>query len=490
MIDHLSLYCLHPYEYLPASLSNLAHLRTLGLTHSSPLETPRFTRLMSLTALAADIPEYEDMNLARLAHLPAFATLSLSNKLWLRQGGVGAHPFSLAHLPSLKALEFEPCSPPFDLLFPPESSFSNLERLLLKGCEGLEHLPDDMGERLPRLRDLSICDCKKLSHLPEQFTALSCLEQLAISSCSIVRLPENFGMLPALKKLSLLDLQIARLPESFHQLAFLEAFHLSHCTAHFRFPAAFGDLTALRSLYIPIAPNLILPDDIGGLTNLHTLHFSRNYPQELLPSSFMQLTSLTRLELVDCAIVQLPGDTGRLSNLRELTIQLFTSITEIPDSLTDLVNLEVLKVLGCRSVSSFPTTLSSLARLKELALAKLPQLPQLLPSLPRSLEILSLGTYQRLTPFLEIPALPNLRRLSLISVAFMRGMVAGMALPAVEHVELSLVGEAEDLPLPLDLVPNLRSLKIASAGRLKSFPKKPVPFNIIFQLMDRLEIRL
>ncbi|CAI5462585.1 unnamed protein product [Closterium sp. Yama58-4] len=296
-------------------------------------------------------------------------------------------------------------------------------------------------------------------------------------------------MLPALKKLSLLDLQIARLPESFHQLASLEAFHLSHCTAHFRFPAAFGDLTALRSLYILIAPNLILPDDIGELTNLHTLHFSRNHLQELLPSSFMQLTSLTRLELVDCAIVQLPGDMGRLGNLRELIIQLFTSITEIPHSLTDLVNLEVLKVLGCRNVSSFPTSLSSLARPKELALAKLPQLPQLLPSLPRSLEILSLGTYQRLTPFLAIPALPNLRRLSLISVAFMRGMVAGMALPAVEHVELSLVGEAEDLPLPLDLVPNLRSVRIASAGRLKSFPKKPVPFKIIFQLMNRLEIQ-
>ncbi|CAI5480511.1 unnamed protein product [Closterium sp. Yama58-4] len=179
---------------------------------------------------------------------------------------------------------------------------------------------------------------------------------------------------------------------------------------------------------------------------------------------------------------------GRLSNLRELTIQLFTSIKEIPDSLTDLVNLEVLKVLGCRNVSSFPTSLSNLARLKELALAKLPQLPQLLPSLPRSLEVLSLGTFQRLTPFLEIPLLPRLRRLSLISVAFMRGLVPGMALPAVEHLELSLVGEAEDLPLPLDLVPNIRSLKIASAGRLKSFPKKPVPFVLIFQLMDRLEI--
>ncbi|CAI5521196.1 unnamed protein product [Closterium sp. Naga37s-1] len=32
-LHHLSLYCPHPYEYLPPSLANLAHLHTLGLTH-------------------------------------------------------------------------------------------------------------------------------------------------------------------------------------------------------------------------------------------------------------------------------------------------------------------------------------------------------------------------------------------------------------------------------------------------------------------------
>ncbi|CAI5935811.1 unnamed protein product [Closterium sp. NIES-64] len=122
---------------------------------------------------------------------------------------------------------------------------------------------------------------------------------------------------------------------------------------------------------------------------------------------------------------------------------------------------------------------------QELALAKLPQLPHLLPSLPHSLEILSLGTYQRLTPFLEIRALPRLRSLSLISVGCMRGLVPSMVLPAMEHVELLLVGEAEDLPLPLELFPNLRTLKIATAGRLKSFPKKYVP---VLQRLQRIHI--
>ncbi|CAI5527090.1 unnamed protein product [Closterium sp. Naga37s-1] len=388
-LQHLSLYCLHPYEYLPPSLANLAHLRTLGLTHAVPLQVPGFTRLTSLTALALDIPEDADLDFATLARLPAFATLSLSNATRNQRGSIDELPFSLAQVPSLRALEFDPCSPPFDSLFPPGLSFSNLERLLLKGCEGLERLPDDMGERLPRLRDLSICACKKLSELPEQLTALSCLETLTISSCSLVTLPESFGWLPALKTLTLSHVRISGLPASFHQLTSLETFNLLHSTS-FRFPAAFGDLTALQCLYILKGPYSMLPNDVGGL-----------------------------------------------------------------------------------------------ARLKELALAKLPHLPQVLKSLPHSLDILSLGTYQRLTPFLEVPALPRLRRLSLISVGCMRGLVPGMALPSVEHVELSLVGEAEDLPLPLDLFPNLRTLKIATAGRLKSFPKKYVS---VLQRLQRIHI--
>ncbi|CAI5471666.1 unnamed protein product [Closterium sp. Yama58-4] len=451
-LQHLSLYCVHPYEYLSASLANLAHLRTLGLTHAVPLQVPGFTRLTSLTALALDIPEDADLDLTTLARLPAFATLSLSNATRNQRGSVDELPFSLAQVPWLRALELDPCSPPFDVLFPPGLSFSHLQRLLLKGCEGLERLPDDMGERLPRLRDLNICD---------------------------------FGWLPALKTLTLSHVQMRGLPQSFHQLTSLEVFNLLHCGTSFRFPAAFGELTAVRCLVILKGPYSTLPNDISGLTNLHTLHLSSSFPQQLLPSSLVRLTSLTRLELVECGIVELPGDIGRLSNLRELIIQPFSDIKEIPDSLTDLVNLELLKVRACRNLSSFPTTLSSLSRLKELALAKLPQLPHLLLSLPHSLEILSLGTYQRLTAFLEIPALPRLRSLSLVSVGCMRGLVPGMVLPAMEHVELSLVGEAEDLPLPLELLPNLRSIKIASAGRLKSFPKKYVP---VLQRLQRIHI--
>ncbi|CAI5494753.1 unnamed protein product [Closterium sp. Naga37s-1] len=262
-LQHLSLYRLHSYEYLPTSLPNLTHLRTLGLTHAAPLQVLEFTRLTSLTALALDIPDDAD-------------------------------------------LDFATC------------------------CEELERLPDDIGDRLPRLRDLSICECKKMSELPKQFTALSCLQQLTISSCSLITLPESFGWLPALKALTLSHVQVRGLPASFHQLTSLEAFNLLRCGNSFSFPAAFGDLAALQCLYILKGPYAMLPDHIGGLINLHTLHLSSSFPQQLLPSSFTHLTSLTRLELVECGIVELPGDLGNLSSLRELIIQPFSDITEIP----------------------------------------------------------------------------------------------------------------------------------------------------------------
>ncbi|CAI7931006.1 unnamed protein product [Closterium sp. NIES-54] len=427
--------------------------------------------LSSLTALSVEIPEQEDFNLASLAHLPAFTTLALFDETWLKLEGADSHPFPFDQLPALKAVEFDANSPRFELMFPSEASCSRLERLLLKDCDDLDRLPDDIGERLPHLRHLSILGCKNLSELPEQFASLSCLRELTISSCSMVNLPKNIGELPFLKVLTLNLLPISSLPDSFYQLTSLETLCLSHCNALFELPASFGFLTALNSLSILNSPYLKLPDDIGSLTNLHTFRLAENFPQQLLPSSFTQLSSLTSLDLIQCMITELPEDLGKLSNLRELTVQSCSKIKSLPDSLTDLVNLKVLKAMDCDSLASIPTTLSNLGRLRELALAKLPQVAQLSKSLPCSLEILSIGSFQRLIPLLEIPSLPRLRKLSLTSVGLMRGLAACVTLSCLEELELRLVVEAEELPLPLELLSNLRSLIIQSAGRMKKLPE-------------------
>ncbi|CAI5460123.1 unnamed protein product [Closterium sp. Yama58-4] len=169
-------------------------------------------------------------------------------------------------------------------------------------------------------------------------------------------------------------------------------------------------------------------------------------------------------------VAQLPEDVGKLNNLRVFIIQSCSKIQKLPDSLTGLVNLKVLQAVDYDKLISIPI-LSNLGRLKELALAKLPQLPQVSASLPCSLEILSIGSSQRLDPLLELPSLPRLRNMSLTIVGLVRGLAAGMSLSFLENLELTLDGEAKDLTLPLELLPSLRSLTIHSAGCMRLSPE-------------------
>ncbi|CAI5973375.1 unnamed protein product [Closterium sp. NIES-65] len=76
----------------------------------------------------------------------------------------------------------------------------------------------------------------------------------------------------------------------------------------------------------------------------------------------------------------------------------------------------------------------------------------------------------QLTPLTELPVLPMLRHISQTSVILLRGLVGIVSLSSLEHLELALAGEAEELPLSLALCPNLRTLTIHSAARLKALP--------------------
>ncbi|CAI5523034.1 unnamed protein product [Closterium sp. Naga37s-1] len=471
-LQHLSLYCLHRYGKPPASLSLLTDLHTLTLTHSAALQAPGFTNLCSLATLSVDISEHdEELDLTTLVHLPAFANLALCGETKLNLEGENAHPVSFARMAHLESLEFDYNSPRFSLLFPSGVTFSRLERLLLSGCDKLERLPDDIGERMPHLRDLTISSCHNLPELPDHFTSLHCLQKLTISSLDLASLPASFGKLSVLKDLTLHRLPISGLPDSFHQLTSLEVLNVHDCLAMVELGASFGSLHALKSLSIANSPKLVLPEDIGVLTDLHTFRVTLNSVQELLPSSFTQLMSLTRLELNLCDMIQeLPEGLERLSNLRELSIWSRSTIQKLPESITDLGSLEVLRVDGCSSLCSIPGSLSALGRLRELAIGKCAQLPELSNSLPPSLEVLSLGCPQQLTPLTELPVLPMLRHISLTSVVLLRGLVGIVSLSSLEHLELALAGEAEELPLSLALCPNLRTLTIHSAARLKALP--------------------
>ncbi|GJP41142.1 hypothetical protein CLOM_g826 [Closterium sp. NIES-68] len=476
-LEHLSLYCLGKGPALPVSLFQLPHLRTLLLDHPTGRMAPFLTGLTCLTSLSIDSGGWTCHQLSTLVLLTTLTSLSLSHHIILESEDPPFAAFS--QLPSLRSLRFGlqrlrlnqlDSSPQFSRMFQSESSCSLLERLKLTYCHELHRFPDHIGQLLPRLKKLSICFCRSLVHLSEQFTSLTSLQSLIISECSVSSLPENFGNLPVLKTLVLHGLPLENLPESFCQLASLETLFIIRCWKIQELPLGFGHLPVLQSLCLKHLPLLDLPEDIGLLVNLHTFVLDNYYGQKRLPSSFTQLSSLTRIEINLCGIA------------------------ELPEHITALARLETLRIQSCRDLSSAPANFGGLTRLKQLKISRdletlplflrglknqLKGLKQLEPgrdleTLPLSLEDLRLGSFDLITPLPAIPVLSGLTKLKLIRVRFPGGLADGEILSGLKHLKqlkLVLADDATKFLSSLSCLSDLRTLTISSAGSMRELPE-------------------
>ncbi|CAI5469997.1 unnamed protein product [Closterium sp. Yama58-4] len=417
-----------------------------------------------LSATATDLVSNEGKDLHILALLPSLTHLSVSERIsQFQPRPLPSPPFSFAHLPSLKSLDLGSSCPPFDVMFPSESPCSLLERLTLSQCDELASFPNDLEDRLPCLRELTISECRSFFEQPQQLTSLTNLRRLKLSDCSFAGLPHDFGELPALKTLVLHKLNVD-LPASCSQLKTLETLLVTDC-AHLReLPEGFGALTALKTLCLAGSPPLILPDDIGDLTNLQTLFLKSYQQRHLLPSSFTHLASLTRLELQDCALAELPEAMGELRCLRELYIQSCSHLQKLSDSVSALLGLEILKVDSCSSLFSVPRSCVNLTRLKELELTGCGLLRKAPEFLPASLEALSVGCLHQVTRLPGVYHLPCFEKASLYMAVFPSAL--SRSLSSLEHLKLYLAWE-EEFPFPLTAFPHLRTLSILNTGVLK-----------------------
>ncbi|CAI7871589.1 unnamed protein product [Closterium sp. NIES-53] len=417
-LEQLSLYCLDRCVNFPASFFQLPHLHTLALTHASPLETPEFASLTSLTSLhiaSKNIPLERVANIARLSRITTF---SVSDEtVAFDPDSLGCADFDMAQLEILKSSSF--------------ASLTLLESLTLSECY-LRH------------------------------------ENLASYD-----LPEDIGCLLALKTLVLRRLPLVALPNSLCHLPSLETFLLIECTTTphlLQLPEAICDLTSLQTLAIMRMPRVRLPENIGELSRLHTLYLNGQTQQPRLPLSFTQLTSLTRLELAMCTIQELPEDLGNLTNLQELHIRSCPRIQRLPESLTSLSSLEALTVDDCLKLVSIPRRLDSLRRLKWLELTGCRDQTEPPTCLPPSLEVLSLGNSYHVADLPDVSLLPLLRKLSLKLVGGGESMAVGSSLARVKQLELALQEEAVELPFSLALLPQLHTLVMWNAGKMLRLP--------------------
>ncbi|CAI5471676.1 unnamed protein product [Closterium sp. Yama58-4] len=432
-LEHLSLGCLHRDFRLPNSIYQLVRLRSLHQT---------------------TIWDYQDLqNLTQLASLTC---LSVPREVFSSSRAPTPHPFSFAHLSSLKSLDLGYGCPRFDVMFPSDSPCTLLERLALNQCNDLANLPDDISDRLPSLRELSISDCF-MKH-PEQVVSLSRLRSLILSSCSFTGLPDSFGEMPVLKTLVLDKLSLS-FPASCSLLQSLETLVVTECTHsdELRGPLSFP--TSLKTLCLAGSPFLVLPDDIGELLNLETLFLKMYHDCHQLPSSFTLLPSLTRLELQQCELAEVPEAMGSLRRLRELYILSCWRIQKLPESVSALGSLEILVVDKCSGFFSLPKNLMNLTRLKQL---------ELTGSLFLLEELHLVLACEEEFPF-PLADLPHLRILTVVSTGFFKlPDFSRSTLQELRRLEISLP-ELMEIPATIAALQKLTCLGI-TAPKLPSLP--------------------
>ncbi|CAI5955631.1 unnamed protein product [Closterium sp. NIES-64] len=427
-LEQLSLRCLHRDVHLPASFFHLTRLHTLALTAASALEAPDLDSLASLTTLHIASPELNEEQLANVRRLPNITSLSLSAGTSFSPHGSAA--LAIAQLPLIKSLDTRH-------VLLSDWSVTSLERLQISYCGELKRFPDSIAELLPRLRELTVSRCEAFEELPEGFCSLEHLETLSVIECDFEfrSLPENIGRLTALKTLVLDHLPLASLPASVASSAPWRPSSCSRATQSASCQQVFCCLTALTTLCLG---RVALPADIGRLSNLHSLLVRDSLEHWHLPPSLSEITSLTRLELDECGVEELPeGVVGALCNLRQLHVSYCPPLTALPASVTCLTALEALSLAYCHNLASAPARLDGLTRLKWLEVAQCDKLTRL-----RSL------------------------RLDVVAVAC--GVAVSRSLSHLEHLHLSLAGDAEELPFALTFLSRLRTLIVKSARPWRS----------------------
>jgi Leucine-rich repeat (LRR) protein len=157
-------------------------------------------------------------------------------KLVFFQGKVPHLPFNISQMPSnLKHMELrgEGHYSEFEISSNDLQQLRNLRILRLIRFAGLEKLPEELGEILHELRELTLSCCTSIEELPGSIANLQKLRKLRIDHCdNLRRLPEDFGLLNSLQVLDLsfcknLSRDLKDLPKDFQKFEKLNPFNRS-----------------------------------------------------------------------------------------------------------------------------------------------------------------------------------------------------------------------------------------------------------------------
>ncbi|KAM7465869.1 hypothetical protein LguiB_013431 [Lonicera macranthoides] len=336
-------------------------------------------------------------------HLRNLVVLDLSESLITEDCDLWSQ---IQMLDKLKVLDLSHCyslqSVPF------LSTFSNLERLVVKQCYDLCSL--DGIEELRSLRYLDARYCRSLKTLPN-LSRLTKLKELEIDCC------EQITDIPGLDKLESLEL-----------------LNMNDCRSVKRLP------------------------DLSNLKRLKRLEFTNG--SELIELRGLDgLESLEYLNMDYCIYIETLPDLSKLKSLKELSVVYCKKLTEIR-GLEELKSLEQLNIVGCKLIENLPN-FSNLRKLESIDAFGCEKLTEIrgLEEL-KSLERLNIGGCKLIE---NLPNFSNLRKLEFIDASGCEKLTEIRGLEELKSLQFLDIGGCKSIE-NLPNFSNLRKLEFIDAS--------------------------
>ncbi|XP_031383236.1 TMV resistance protein N-like isoform X5 [Punica granatum] len=376
---------------------------------------------------------------------------------------------------------------------PDFSAFPSLEILILESCMQLLYIDPSIG-LLKNLILLNLRGCWGLEKLPEQLGSMESLVEFLIDSTGVKEIPISRGNLGSLKKLKVLDaswsslereraeiisneilslsslriLKVRRvksLPADMRALSCLQTLDLVRCRNLLTFPKLPSSLISLRVEAFSKLSSL----NLANLVNLKELILFNDFELKEL-ESISSLRKLEEMTLQSVKISTLPEDTGAfLHRLKELDIRFCLELKSLPALPSSLL---VLRITACDSLERLPD-MSNLKNLSMLEVMNCGNLREI-EGLGNLLSLKYLNTDS--CPLTELDGLESERLKSLTALS--------AAWSQVERLpDLSKLKNLKSLSVPfsgklveiqgLSSLHSLRMLSMACCTSLKCLPVLP-----------------
>ncbi|XP_047953680.1 putative disease resistance protein RGA4 [Salvia hispanica] len=289
----------------------------------------------------------------------------------------------------------------------------NLESLYIKGYSG-RYIPGWMeSSTLRKIVKINMSDCENIRCFPK-LGELPHLEKLYLKNMGVEYIiEEEVGsghpvkiQFPALKELHLTNLPnlkgLSKEHESKEAFPNLETLLIERCYSL--------DIPRCLSLEFEKSLTCFPIETLAKFSKLRTLTMTGVKEISVTREGLQALKELTRLNLYSCQTMRsLPE--GMLRHLTALNILLIVNcreFVELPEDIKHLHNLEFLLLHDLPKMTRLPQAFQQLISLYLIDLPELESLPDQLPSL-NSLYVI------HCPKVMSIPALPNLKRLSIIA---------------------------------------------------------------------------